>query len=380
MVMNESIQQPPFKQGAAIPSLDGIRALAITLVFLAHGGLSEIVPGGVGVTMFFVLSGFLITTLMRVEYAAAGRLDLPAFYLRRVFRLMPPLMLMVMLALLLTAALGAAAAPTLGGVASVLFYFSNYFSILQLNGIPEGLGVTWSLAVEEHFYIVFPLLAPLLLRNSRVNAVVWLGIACAAILAWRCWLIAHGAASDRIYMATDTRIDSILIGCAMALLWNPVLDPVHAQVRRHTMAICCTALIVLMGTFIYRTEYFRYSYRFTIQSLALAPLIYLAVAQSRHAVFRWLNAGPVVYLGKISYTVYLAHQVCLHYMTERWPTLGMVSTMAATALLTLAIAEPMRRWVEMPFAWIRKRMHQQRTTGATLIVTAAIVKTTADSM
>jgi len=75
---------------------------------------------------------------------------------------------------------------------------------------------------------------------------------------------------------------------------------------------------------LYRNEYFRETYRYTIQSLAVAPLIYLAVVQSRIPAFRWLNAGPVVYLGKISYTVYLAHQACLFFISEHWPRLGEV--------------------------------------------------------
>jgi peptidoglycan/LPS O-acetylase OafA/YrhL len=358
-----------------IASLDGIRAVAIGLVFLAHGGLSDIVPGGLGVTLFFVLSGYLITTLMRVEFADTGSLDLPAFYLRRLLRLMPPLLVVLLFALLLHWTGLVQAAPTPAGVASVIFYFGNYFAIFhQFKGMPDGLGITWSLAVEEHFYIVFPVLALLLLRFRRAASVIPLVILCAAILAWRCWLVAHGASDDRIYMATDTRIDAILTGCVMALLCNPVLDPVPSRVRQYTGAICVAALAVLVGTLLYRNQYFRETYRYTIQGVAVAPLIYLAVVQSRIAAFRWLNAGPVVYLGKISYTVYLAHQACLFFINEHWPRLGEVATMVATALLVLAIAVPMRHWVEIPFARIRKRLHQRRQAKGPKIVAMAQAK------
>jgi peptidoglycan/LPS O-acetylase OafA/YrhL len=359
-----------------IASLDGIRAVAIGLVFLAHGGLSDIVPGGLGVTLFFVLSGYLITTLMRVEYADTGSLDLPAFYLRRLLRLMPPLLLVLLLALLLHVTGLVKAAPTVAGVVSVIFYFGNYFAIFHhFQGMPDGMGITWSLAVEEHFYIVFPVLALLLLRFRRAVSVIPLVALCAATLVWRCWLVAHGASDDRIYMATDTRIDAILTGCVMALLCNPVLDPVPSRVRQYTGAICVAALGVLVGTLLYRSEYFRQTYRYTIQSLAVAPLIYLAVAQSRIAAFRWLNAGPVVYLGKISYTVYLTHQAALFFINEHWPRLREVGTMVATALLVLAIAAPMRQCVEIPFARLRKRLHQRRHAAAPKVAAMARVKT-----
>jgi peptidoglycan/LPS O-acetylase OafA/YrhL len=359
------MNSPSGKSPEVIASLDGIRAVAIGLVFLAHGGLGNIVPGGLGVTMFFVLSGFLITTLMRVEFAKTGSLDLPAFYLRRVLRLMPPLLLVVMLLLLVHATGLDRNAITVGGVAAVIFYFGNYYAIAHhFAGIPAGLGVTWSLAVEEHFYIVFPLLALLLLRFRRAAAVIPLGVLCAVILLWRCWLFVHGASEDRIYIATDTRIDSILMGCVLALLCNPVLDPVPERVRRYTGLIGAAAVGVLVASLTYRSEYFRQTYRYSIQSLACAPLIYLAVAQSHTAAFRWLNAGPVAYLGKISYTVYLVHQACMTFIDEHWPRLSTAPMLVCAALLALAIAVPMRRWVEIPFARIRKRLHQRRQAAA----------------
>jgi peptidoglycan/LPS O-acetylase OafA/YrhL len=358
-----------------IASLDGIRAVAIALVFLSHNGRFDIVPGGLGVTAFFVLSGFLITTLMRVEYANTGSLDLPAFYLRRLFRLMPPLLLVVLLTLLAHAAGLVRATPTLASVASVIFYFANYFAIFHpADAVPDGLGVTWSLAVEEHFYIVFPVLALLLFRFRRAASVIPLGVLCAGILAWRCWLFTHGASTNRIYLATDTRIDAILIGCALALLCNPVLDSVPRLARQHTGAICIAALGVLLATLVYRNEYFRWTVRFTIQGLALAPLIYLAVAQHRLAAFRWLNAGPVAYLGKISYTVYLTHETCLIFINEHWPRLGIVPTMLCAAMLILAIAVPMRQWVEIPFARIRRRLHQRRHAANQRVLAVAQAK------
>jgi peptidoglycan/LPS O-acetylase OafA/YrhL len=188
-----AIDRPEYATGA-IPSLDGIRAVAVSLVFFAHGGADSLVPGGLGVTIFFVLSGYLITTLMRIEHARSGGISYRSFYLRRLLRLMPPLSIVVAAAGLLALASVIDGGFTPGGLFSALFYFGNYYVISHdFDGMPAGLGVVWSLAIEEHYYLLYPPLAALLLRFGRVGlSVTALSMFCAAVLAWRCWLVAHG--------------------------------------------------------------------------------------------------------------------------------------------------------------------------------------------
>ncbi|HEX5756302.1 MAG TPA: acyltransferase [Arenimonas sp.] len=344
-----------------IPSLDGIRALAVCLVFFAHGGLHWIVPGGLGVTVFFVLSGYLITTLMRREYAASGRLDLPAFYLRRILRLMPPLLLVVAgTAVLSTLSLVEGAFST-AGLLSVLFYFGNYYVIAaDFNGLPAGVGVVWSLAVEEHFYLLFPLMAVLLLRFGRASvSLAALSSLCIGILAWRCWLAWNGASENYLGMATDTRADSILIGCAMAMWRNPVLDPLPRPDTRRDLVIAATCVFLLVLSLVVRDDGFRLTVRYTVQSLAIAPLIYLSIVRAEWAPFRWLGSRPLVYLGSVSYTIYLSHQIVLEALQWHWPRLNWMFIVVIAALLTLLIAEAMRRWVEQPCADLRKRLHRR---------------------
>src|SRR4051812_40780121 len=153
-----------------IPSLDGIRAVSFLLVFLAHAGLAHLLPGGFGVTIFFFLSGYLITTLLRIEFDVTGSISLRLFYLRRILRILPPFYLILALATLL-AFVGVLKAPLLPlGVLSQALHFSNYYAAHNgYYGLAAGTGVYWSLAVEEHFYLVFPL-AYLLLRR-RLPAV-----------------------------------------------------------------------------------------------------------------------------------------------------------------------------------------------------------------
>jgi peptidoglycan/LPS O-acetylase OafA/YrhL len=117
---------------------------------------------------------------------------------------------------------------------------------------------------------------------------------------------------------------------------------------------------VLLFTLVYRDELFRLTVRYTLQSAAVAPLIYLAVARAQRWPFRWLNAKPLVYLGTISYTVYLSHHVILLLVAKHWPQLGWLAATLLAIALTLAVAEPMRRWVEEPCARLRKQLHRRR--------------------
>jgi hypothetical protein len=174
-----------------------------------------------------VLSGYLITTLMRIEQSRNGGISYRGFYLRRLLRLMPPLFIVVAAAGLLSALSVIDGGFTPGGMSSALFYFGNYHVISNdFRGMPAGIGLVWSLAIEEHYYLFYPPLAALMLRVGRVGlSVTVLSILCAAVLTWRYWLVFHGGSEAYLTMATDTRVDAILVGCLMALLRNPWLDP-----------------------------------------------------------------------------------------------------------------------------------------------------------
>ena len=168
-----NVQQPP----QAIPSLNGIRAISVLLVVLAHSGFGTIVPGGLGVTIFFFLSGYLITTLMLTENERLGNIAILRFYTRRIFRLAPPLLITLAIAYGLTySGLLPEGQITLEGLTAQILYFANYFTLFfdpSDNKVPAGTGILWSLAVEEHFYIFFPLLMTLFLRNaSRLRLAV----------------------------------------------------------------------------------------------------------------------------------------------------------------------------------------------------------------
>ncbi|MEY2654830.1 MAG: hypothetical protein RLZZ524_1858 [Pseudomonadota bacterium] len=345
----------------AIPALDGLRALAVLLVFLAHSGLEGQVPGGLGVTVFFVLSGYLITTLLRREQARTGRIDLRAFWARRLLRLMPPLLLVLLATLALSQAGWIAGRYSPGGFLAALFYAGNLHAIAQdFHGLPAGIGVVWSLAIEEHFYLLYPLLAAWLLRRASPAASVRLLLAlCGAVLAWRIVLVLQGASAERIGMGTDTRIDAILAGCALAL-WRPPQGVAERAVGRaagpsRDAAAALACLAVLLASVAWREPVFRETLRYTLQAGAVAGLMHLAVRHARQAPARWLDHPVLVWLGAVSYTVYLAHHVILLGVARRWPLLDWPARTGLALLLTLALAWAMQQAVERPCARLRQR-------------------------
>ncbi|WP_165585321.1 acyltransferase [Roseococcus sp. SYP-B2431] len=334
--------------------LDGIRAVAFGLVFLGHAGLGAVlIPGGFGVTLFFFLSGFLITSLLRVERWRSGRVDLKRFYLRRFLRIQPPLWITMAVVFALTAG-GLTATPydPLGVIAQATLWI-NY---AHLFGIADGLPdlPLWSLAVEEHFYLIFPAIFLLSLRQPVQVVAAWCAVACAAALALRLIYVFGFGEVYYTYYWSHTRVDSILFGCILALWQNPVLER-HAW--RPRPAHVAAALFFLLMTFAYRNEAFRETIRYTIQGLCLFVL-FSAVMQTGGPVRAILTSWPLQRIGLYSYTLYLIHMVALALFEFNMPWLGRVGWGVAAALASLAYAAVLYAWVERPLARIRHRMNE----------------------
>ena len=171
-------------QDAYLPALDGLRALSILLVVASHLGLGHIIPGGLGVTIFFFISGFIITRMLLSENARCGAISLTAFYVKRAFRLAPALLVYILLCLLSFAALGEPI-PLLD-ITAAIFYAANYYNVFHGwgGGAESPLSILWSLAVEEHFYLAFPLLL-LVMRRRLGKCLLVLCALSLAVLAWR---------------------------------------------------------------------------------------------------------------------------------------------------------------------------------------------------
>lgn len=358
-----------------IPSLNGIRAFSVIIVLLSHAGFERLVPGGLGVTIFFFLSGFLITTLMLREHMRFGSIDIPAFYLRRFYRLIPPLLVTLAIAYGLTYVGVLAGNITPEGILVQLFYFANYFEIFfdGSTKIPAGTGVLWSLAVEEHFYIIFPLvmsLAFLLRLTSRSKLFIAVAL-CVAILLWRIYLVYElDVPASRTYYGSDTRFDSILYGCVLAFAiatWGSQDDDNRTRLSWREHTLLAGGLLLLSTTFIIRDPQFRETFRYSLQGLALIPIFHLAVKRPESWPFRILGNRFLVRLGLYSYSIYLIHRVFIVALFDNVPLLAAHPTLLALASFVLSIifAASVDRYVDHYFRRRRAQMRRAPHTPTT---------------
>ncbi len=344
-----------------IPSLDGLRAVSFLLVFVAHAGLDRFVPGGFGVTVFFFLSGFLITTLLRAEFEENGAISIRHFWMRRALRILPPFYLVLGAAVLVSLFIYHSSLSA-GVVASQALQYTNYWIISHgYKGGPLGTGVYWSLAVEEHFYFVFPwvFIALQKLKLSARNQALFLWLVCLVVLLWRMILVfGFHASVERTYLATDTRVDSILFGCALAVWNNPVLDEVQMHERRWKHLYIPLALLLLGCCLLVRTDAFRETLRYSLQGAALTVLFVAAIRYYRWAPFAWLNNRILVYIGLLSYSLYLLHLAVILAVERSLPAAPPLARGVLALAIAIFLSWLIYTTIERPCARLRKKLSE----------------------
>ncbi len=340
-----------------IPSLDGLRTISIGIVFAAHVGLEDKIPGGFGVTVFFVLSGYLITTLLRLEQDKSEQISLKRFYVRRIFRILP--LFYAVLAMAVIASWFGLGTGIVHGdaLAAQAGHVANFWGILNPgDNFIRGTGVYWSLAVEEHFYLLFPIAFLILNRAGltyRRQAEVYVGV-CVLVLAWRYVLIyGFDVSIYRTYYGSDTRLDSLLFGCVAALVANPVIDGAGQSKRRLTV-LAAFGAVVILGTLALRDDGFRETARYTLQSVAIVAILRYVVAQPETLAGRLLNTRPMIWLGQLSYPFYLVHYVVILEVKKHVGALPVVAVISLAISLPLCIA--LRSLVERPAQRMRDRL------------------------
>lgn len=345
--------------GPYIPSLDGLRCVAILPVFLSHAlqaaNLPNFVPGNFGVTLFFFLSGYLITTLMRMELERSGTVSFRRFYLRRALRILPTCYLVL------------AAAATYGWLSGSMDPWWLMGQVLHLTNyqvvaggwqapIAPHTAVFWSLAVEEHFYLLFPavfLAAARALPLGRLA--VALVVACALVFTWRCLLIfVLGAPVDRTYLATDTRIDSILFGCILAVYGNPVLDPTRFSEGTWKRVLFPLSVVGLLLSFVLLDRPLRETFGYSVQGLCLFAIFVVAIRYPQWGPMRLLNLPLVRWLGVLSYSIYLIHPSMLAF-AKALVGGDFVSMTVLAAVSTTVTAAGLYYAVERPMGHLRRR-------------------------
>jgi peptidoglycan/LPS O-acetylase OafA/YrhL len=331
-----------------IPELDGLRGVSILLVVVGHFGLGFLVPGGIGVTIFFFISGFLITRLLIAEYNQAGRISLSAFYVRRFLRLAPALLTMLTIVTILSISQGNSI--DVNEILAAIFYMMNYFYIFGGHGALP-IGPLWSLAVEEHYYLIYPVLFLLFWRFNKSRFLLGLVSVSLGVFIWRCIYIMylHGDI-NHTYYATDTRIDSILYGAILSVIIEAKICVID-YLRRNS-AFAWLGILALTITLIFRNEVFRETLRYSIQGIALIPIfISVLFSNQLELVRRPLQSRPLIWVGKISYSLYLWHEVAfwlvaifvpVRFAAANYPMAAMLS-FAAAALSYYGVERPCRK-------------------------------------
>ena len=399
----DAVQATPEVRLSYSPGLDGLRAIAVMAVLLYHANLSWIPGGFLGVEVFFVISGYLISALLLAEWRQKGTINLKDFWLRRARRLLPALY--VLLVVTLTYAVVFLPGEVAGLRAEVLAavgYVTNWYlifgqqSYFESVGRPSVLQHLWSLAVEEQFYLIWPIVLAVGLgmgtvwRRQRLVLMVALVGATASAVAMA-MLYDPGVDPSRVYFGTDTRATGLLCGAALAFLWTPgdkyrsadkwaslrSLGPDRLRRRwwpavpllLDFVGIAALFALVLFGLMLGEFEPFLYRGGFVAVALATAFLIAVVVHPRSWMVSRLLGSAPLRWLGVRSYGIYLWHWPV--YMVTR-PQLdvpfGGLPLLALRLSITIVLADISYRLVETPIrhgalgrAW--KTLRESRGAG-----------------
>lgn len=316
------------------PALDGIRAMSILVVVLFHCHTPGFSGGFAGLDVFFVLSGYLITALLVVEYRSGG-IGVGRFYARRALRLYPSLLLMIATYLVVAPFIWPADDHLLAAFLSG-FYLLDY-GIVFLHP-PLQIGPTWSLGIEEKFYLLWPLLLPLLLRTRR--PITWLLAAFVAVTAWR-YFVTTTWGWRQAYFSFDTRMSGILLGAIAALSRLKVSAPT-ALIAGVVLAIN----IAMPIPPVYNVD------EATMPRITLAELsaFVLVCYVATHGNTRFLASRPMVYIGRLSYGIFLWHGPVAHLMGEYplWSRLSVVLlfSFVMAAICLHFVDMPIKRWRE----------------------------------
>ncbi len=338
--------------------LDGLRGYSILLVVAGHLNVLKIYFARFGVTVFFFVSGFLITKLLIYEYYKHNAIDLKSFYIRRFFRLYPALIFMIATTCLILVGFGFRI--ILPDILSGLFYFTNYYIAYFKPPAPEKYlmvsNILWSLSVEEHFYLFFPLLFSFLFPKGRkfLNTLCALLVAFLALRLFTTTILPEERYRIVNYFTTHGRGDSILYGCVSALFLFRYESRWYINLLNSKM-VFYSSVLLLAVTLATTNIFFSSTFAYSLYGIGLFFAVpSFSFAQKQGWVHDLVDNRLMVYIGKLSYSLYLFHWVAFNtgnlLFRERSLNWYLFVIPAALALSLISYY-----WVEKPFQALRKK-------------------------
>lgn len=346
--------------------MTGIRAFGIALVLIFHSNFKALPGAWVALGVFFTLSGFLITAMVAGEHQRTGGISLKKFYARRGVRLLPPLVMTVALLAIYAAVFNVAnaARSIWGDSLAALFYFADYRSAFGHEPVIGYLGQCWSLAVEEQFYFIWAILMVVALgigRRRLAYALAIVGIlACTANRLWIVYSAPHFTShvAGRVYYAFDTRADALFIGCLLGLIaTGGHLNDWSRWAKRvlTVLALCSGFALAWIAATVGLASRELPIWWLPVSEIASVIIIAYFVVKPKGAGSRFVGLGIFVFLGNISYTLYLVHWPVYIAISpfsplgvdwSYWPTeaLRMAIILAIAVLSWYAVERPLMQW------------------------------------
>lgn len=378
-----------------LPGLDGLRALAVLAVLLYHADVLWLPGGFLGVEIFFVVSGYLITSLLLAEYRADHKINFKIFWQRRARRLLPALFAVLIAVLVyMVIWLPDEVAGIRADVLAAFTYITNWYlitaekSYFETIGRPSLLRHLWSLAVEEQFYLLWPLIfAFVLARLKTRGALLLLMLGATASALWMGWLYHPDTDPSRVYYGTDTRAAGLLIGAALAFVWSPKADGAKRNWRHWLLdgvGLAALGGLVAAGLLLDEFSPFMYQGGMLLVSAATAFVIAAVVHPKSPLLAPLLGIGILQWIGLRSYGLYLWH----------WPLFMVTRPQLDTPLegtplfvfrfaLTFLIAEISYRLIETPIrsgglgkawnVWTQTRGERRWSLGAASLVVMSVM-------